>query len=215
MKDLYSKENSFFIRIFNKNKLDIGHKNSLFISKIDDLEEAIKKTIAENKIEKIIFLGAAFLTQSDFFIRMKEDDIDNLLSVNILNYVKITKILLPFMIEKRNGNIVYLSSFRSSVTSRGISLYSASKSFGESFFEVIGKEYGAIGVYSTSIRMGYFDGRMTLDQPKDKLKAIKLNSGNRRLGSSSDLIEAINFVLKNPYTNGGVIDLHGGINHEF
>ena len=63
--------------------------------------------------------------------------------------------------------------------------------------------------------MGYFDGRMTNELNEDKLKKIKLNSGNRMLGSPSDLSNTINFLLENPYTNGGVVDLTGGINHEF
>jgi NAD(P)-dependent dehydrogenase (short-subunit alcohol dehydrogenase family) len=119
------------------------------------------------------------------------------------------------MLKIKSGNLIYLSSFRSKVSSRGISLYASSKAFGEMFFETIGKEYGTLGVNSSSIRMGYFDGRMTLELNDQRLKAIKLNAGNRRLGNSKDLINAINYILANDYTNGGVIDLTGGINHEF
>jgi len=119
------------------------------------------------------------------------------------------------MLKIKSGNLIYLSSFRSKVSSRGISLYASSKAFGEMFFETIGKEYGPLGVNSSSIRMGYFDGRMTLELNDQRLKAIKLNAGNRRLGNSKDLINAINYILANDYTNGGVIDLTGGINHEF
>jgi NAD(P)-dependent dehydrogenase (short-subunit alcohol dehydrogenase family) len=83
------------------------------------------------------------------------------------------------------------------------------------FFETIGKEYGSLGINSSSIRMGYFDGRMTTELDEKKLKGIKLNAGNRRLGQAKDLINAINYILENNYTNGGVLDLTGGINHEF
>ena len=41
------------------------------------------------------------------------------------------------MMKLRSGNLIYLSSFRSKVSSRGISLYAASKAFGEMFFETI------------------------------------------------------------------------------
>ena len=99
------------------------------------------------------------------------------------------------------------------MSSRGISLYASSKAFGEMFFETIGKEYGSLGVNSSSIRMGYFDGRMTTELDEKKLKGIRLNSGNRRLGQAKDLINAINYILENNYTNGGVLDLTGGINH--
>ena len=111
----------------------------------------------------------------------------------------------------KSGQFIYLSSFRSLHTARGISLYSASKAFGEKFFEVIGKENGAFGVFSCSIRMGYFDGRMTNVMGDEKIASFKLSIGNRRLGNEKDLINCIKYILDNPYTNGGAIDLSGGI----
>ena len=83
--------------------------------------------------------------------------------------------------------------------------------FGEKFFEIIGKENAAFGVRSASIRMGYFDGRMTNIMDEDKIKSFKMSIGNRRLGTSEDLIEAINFIIDNKYSNGGTIELTGGI----
>ena len=56
---------------------------------------------------------------------------------------------------------------------------------------------------------------MTTQLEDKKLKGIKLNSGNRRLGQPNDLMNAINYIIDNNYTNGGVLDLTGGINHEF
>ena len=174
----------------------------------------VEEIIKQKKISRIIFLGAAFLTQSKLFISLNDDEIDTLMETNIINYIRLTRLILPFML-KLKGNIIYLSSFRSNTTSRGISLYAVSKAFGERFFELIGKEYGALGVYSSSIRMGYFDGRMTTRLDDSKVKSIKLNAGNRKLGTSADLLRSIDFIIENPYTNGGTIDLTGGINHEF
>lgn len=171
--------------------------------------------LKENKIKKIIFIGAAFLSQKSLFINTTDEEISSLIEVNITNYIAYTNFLLPHMLKLKNGCFIYLSSFRSNVTSRGISLYASSKAFGEKFFEVIGKEYGSFGVFSSSIRMGYFDGRMTTELDKEKIKNIRLNAGNRKLGTPSDLTNTINYILENPYTNGGVIDLTGGINHEF
>jgi hypothetical protein len=56
---------------------------------------------------------------------------------------------------------------------------------------------------------------MTTSLDDSKVKSIKLNAGNRKLGTSADLLRSIDFIIENPYTNGGTIDLTGGINHEF
>jgi NADP-dependent 3-hydroxy acid dehydrogenase YdfG len=214
LEPLYEKEDAAFIRIFNKNKLR-KTKNSIFIKNISELKNTIETFLGQNEVNKIIFIGAAFLTQNNFFHEMKSSDINLSVEVNISNYIEITRLILPFMLKIRSGNFIYLSSFRSKITSKGISLYAASKSFGESFFEVIGKEYGSLGVCSTSIRMGYFDGRMITSFPDERIKQIKLRSGNRKFGTQNDLNSAIDFIVHNPYTNGGVIELTGGINHEF
>lgn len=216
MKELYKKKNCKFIRIYNSNKLSTDDKNSSFINSPDQLDETLSIAMQENKdISRIVFIGAGFLSQSSLFIQLNKEEIDKLIRANISNYLTCAHTVLPYMMKLKSGNLIYLSSFRSKVSSRGISLYAASKAFGEMFFETIGKEYGSLGIYSTSIRMGYFDGRMTTQLDDKKLKGIKLNSGNRRLGQPNDLMNAINYIIDNNYTNGGVLDLTGGINHEF
>ncbi len=212
--DLYNDDKSLFIRYFNKNRIQ-DKKNCIFVNSQKNLKKSIDDSFKENKITKVIFIGAAFLSQASLFINMDEDKINKLISVNIQSYVSLTHLILPYMLKIKSGHFIYLSSFRSTVTSRGISLYSASKAFGEKFFEIIGKEYGSFGVYSSSIRMGYFDGRMTNNLPIELQKSILSEAGNRKLGGKKDLTNAIEFIEKNPYTNGGVLDLTGGINHKF
>jgi hypothetical protein len=52
---------------------------------------------------------------------------------------------------------------------------------------------------------------MTNLMPEDKIKQFTLSIGNRKLGDKNDLINCIKFILGNNYTNGGSIDLTGGI----
>jgi NAD(P)-dependent dehydrogenase (short-subunit alcohol dehydrogenase family) len=211
---LYKKDDSIFIRIFNSKRVD-EDSNAYYAGSFEEFKNAFELAQEQNDIKRIVFIGAAFLSQRTLFVSTTDEEIRALIEVNISNYIKYTDFLLPHMLKLKNGYFIYLSSFRSRVTARGISLYAASKSFGETFYECIGKEYGALGVYASSIRMGYFDGRMTTELGDTKLKKIKLNAGNRKLGTPQELLKTINFLIDNPYTNGGVVDLTGGINHEF
>ena len=54
---------------------------------------------------------------------------------------------------------------------------------------------------------------MTNVMKEEKIKEFKLSIGNRRLGNAQDLIKCINYVLENPYSNGGIIELTGGISY--
>ena len=151
--------------------------------------------------------------QNALFVREKKHDIDSMLNTNIKSYVDYAHLLIPYMLKIKSGNFIFLSSFRSQATTRGTSIYSASKSFCESFFEVIGKEYGSLGIFSNSIRLGCFDGRM-FDSIDDKKKDNLISAiGNRRLGTSEDLMKAIDFIIDSKYSNGGILDLTAGISY--
>lgn len=212
--NLYNETDCLFICIYNS-KVKERRKNCIYINDLDQLDHTIKITSKETEVSKIIFIGAAFKTQTTLFVQTASTDIDAMVEVNISNYIRIVQILLPIMQKIKAGNFVYLSSFRSQVTSRGVSVYGASKAFGEKFFEIIGKENGAFGIFSGSIRMGYFEGRMTEALDDEKQANIRLRAGNRRLGKGNELVNAIKFLVENPYSNGGVIELTGGINHEY
>lgn len=212
--NLYMENDCYFVCIHNS-KIKKKRQNCLYIDNLENLDKIINETLKKRKISKIVFVGAAFKSQAALFAQTTSTEVASMIEVNVSNYVKIVQILLPIMQKMKTGNFIYLSSFRSQVTARGISLYSPSKAFGEKFFEVIGKENGIFGIYSSSIRMGYFEGRMTRQLSEEKQLSIKLRAGNRRLGEGIDLVAAIKFLVENRYTNGGILDLTGGINHEY
>lgn len=210
LEGVFKFEESHFIRIYNK-RIPKELPNASDVNDFESFKKVFDAKFKELAPKRIIFIGAAFLTQKSLFLQETKENIEKSLDVNIFQYVQLCHFILPYMTKIRAGNFIYLSSFRSQATARGISLYSASKAFGEKFFEVIGKENASFGVYSTSIRMGYFDGRMTNLMEPDKIKKFILSVGNRRLGTGADLVSAIKFILGNNYVNGGAIDLTGGI----
>ncbi len=210
LEGVFKFEDSYFIRIYN-NRVPKALSNAADVNNFEDFKKVFDEKFKELAPKRIVFIGAAFLTQKSLFLQETKENIAKSLDVNIFQYVQLCHFILPYMTKIKSGNFIYLSSFRAQSTARGITLYSASKAFGEKFFEVLGKENAAFGVYSTSIRMGYFDGRMTNLMEPDKIKKFVLSIGNRRLGKGEDLLGAIKFILSNNYTNGGAIDLTGGI----
>ena len=117
------------------------------------------------------------------------------------------------MIKMKKGTFIFLSSFRAKAPTRGTSIYSASKIFVETFLSTIGKEYGALGINTVSIRLGAFDGKMFYEMGEEKKAQIMQAIGNRRLGSPNDLQNVIRFIVENNYLNGGIIDLDGGLSY--
>lgn len=199
-----------FIRIFNTS-IPEPHERCMDLVGLHAVKSYMENLDLKAAYRSIIFIGAAFVSQNSLFVSETQDSIQQQLGTNVLSYVDYTHLFLKYMLQIRSGCFVYLSSFRGEAQTRGVSLYSASKAFGEAFFSVIGQENARLGVHTVSIRMGYFDGRMTDILGEEKVDSLKLNIGARRLGSGDDLCSAITFAVDNPYLNGGRIDLNGGL----
>ena len=176
---------------------------------IDQLGSIISPIISE--ITEITFIGAAFSTDKSLFISEDIEQISSNIQTNIINYTLIVKALLPFMLKKKHGRLIYLSSFRANTQTKGVAIYSGSKAFGESFFKSIGTEYGRFNITSHIIRMGYFDGRILHSFSPEKISSIKSKISLNRFGSEQELCAAIRYCEANPFTNAGILELTGGI----
>jgi NADP-dependent 3-hydroxy acid dehydrogenase YdfG len=154
------------------------------------------------------------MADSNIFFSIKEKEISTLIDANIKNYLLITKIILPIMIRIKAGKFIYLSSFRSEISTRGTAIYSACKAFGESFFKTIGQEYGRLGITSHIIRMGYFEGRLLDNLTNEKKLKILKRISTGRLGNAKDLAGAIKTAENLNYNNSGIIEINGGLDFE-
>jgi NAD(P)-dependent dehydrogenase (short-subunit alcohol dehydrogenase family) len=217
IKDLYRQSEEFTLIRIHGSKLPVDNEGSVNINGNSD--EVVSKLLniisAVKKGDQIIFIGAAFLSDNSLLVSLKDRDIDRLLNINIISYVKLVSSLLPIMVRIRSGHFVYLSSFRSINPTKGAVIYSASKAFGESFFVGIAREYGRYGVKCNSLRMGYFDGRILSSLGgAEAIHKVTNRSALKRLGSADDLRKAILFLIDAPYTTGGTLDINGAMDFE-
>lgn len=164
------------------------------------------------KIKKIIFIGAASILETNLLVSSDENIIEKILDTNVKNYIKISKLLIPLMLKVKSGSFIYLSSFRSIKPTKGTILYSSTKSFCETFFKGIGREYGRFKITSHIIRMGAFDGKMLHDLGSEYTKKVNKQISLGREGTPEELSNTIKFCEENPYTNNGIIEINGGLN---
>ena len=159
-------------------------------------------------------MGVGFLADSNLFFSLEKKEMNKLINANISNYLFITKIILPVMVKISSGKFIYLSSFRSQISTRGTAIYSASKAFGESFFKTIGQEYARFGITSHIIRMGYFEGRLLHNLTEERRLKIFKKISMGRLGDANDLLSAIKTAENLDYNNSGIIEMNGGLDFE-
>ena len=119
-----------------------------------------------------------------------------------------------FCIDKKNKNEKIIINF-SSVNSTGAvgqSAYSSSKSAIETFTAVLSKELGFLNIRAVCIAPGYFEIKSTNDNLSVEKKNNKINEiPLRRFGKINELINAINFIIKNKFYNGKVLRIDGGL----
>jgi len=211
---LYQDDN-FYLRIYN-NEIPKPIKLSvdLHFNKISEIGCNLKKIQHENLIDKVIFIGAAFQSENSLLINQTDESIDALIDANIRSYLIITRDIIKNVDLSKEKIFIYLSSFRSYAPTPGATIYSSSKAFGELLFKSINLEYSRIKLRSSVIRMGYFDGRMLLHFDEVSQEALRKKISLKRFGCGKDLVDCINFIVENPYTAGGVIDLTGGISSD-
>lgn len=164
-----------FIRIYNKTKPN--KSNNCVDVKLDgEFYSTFTDLSSTRKFKNIIFIGAATVPfNNNLLISLSREQIEAAIATNLSNYINLAYFLLPFMMRIKSGNFIFISSFSSQHTTKGSSLYSASKAFCEVFFEVIGKEYGSRGIKTLSIRLGCFEGKL-FDKLDDSHQQKYLNS---------------------------------------
>ena len=115
------------------------------------------------------------------------------------------------MIKNNFGRIIHFSSTKVLDGEVGTALYSASKSFLNGLSASIAREYGKFNITSNVLSLGYFNSTLWEAIPnkikKERLKDIP----SRKLGSTKNISNAIEFIINSEYVNKSTIKIDGGI----
>ena len=201
------------IRIYNQQK-PVPRVNCIDVQDLHSLTKVLSNLGSDGE-PRIVFIGVASRSQSSLFVSESLESMKSIIEVNISSYVDLLHIILPKMIKYKYGRLVYLSSFRAGHRGKGSSVYSASKSFCESLFSSIGKEMGSLNIVSVSLRMGFYEGKIFDNLSVGLIERYRKQVSLRRKGRAAELSNAIWFAIENEYTNGGVIELDGGISYDW
>jgi 3-oxoacyl-[acyl-carrier protein] reductase len=154
----------------------------------------------------------AGITVDRLLIRMKEEDWDRVLQVNLKSAFNCTKAVVRHMM-KTGGAIVNISSVIGVMGNAGQANYAASKAGMIGLTKSIAKEYGERGIRVNAVAPGFIRTRMTdaLDEKtkQELFRAIPL----KKLGEPLDVAHAVYFLLSEygSYITGEVINVNGGL----
>ena len=160
-----------------------------------------------------ILVNNAGITKDNLFMRMSEDDWNDVMNINLNSIFKLTKQLIKGMIKRRYGRIINITSVIGVAGGAGQSNYSASKAGIIAMSKSLAQEVGSRSVTVNSIAPGFIETNMTAelsdDRKDDILKSISLG----RLGKPDDIAGAVCFLAseKASYITGQTININGGM----
>ncbi len=192
-----------------------GDNNSIYPVDVSDFS-GVKKVVDSiyEKYGRIDFLvNNAGITKDTFLLRMSEKDWDEVISINLKGVFNFTKHSLQYMVKKREGVIVNISSIVGLMGNIAQANYSASKAGIIGFTKSIAKEYGSKGVRANVIAPGFIETDMTEALPERIKEEYLKNIPLKRFGSVDDVSGVVEFLLSPSagYITGTVINVSGGL----
>ena len=145
-------------------------------------------------------------------IRDRDEWMD-VLNVNLNGAFKISKIVLKFMLKKRWGRILNITSTSASTGNRGQANYAAAKAGIEAFSKSLAKEVGSRGITVNAIAPGYIQTDMT-EVINEKVKEEILSQiPLARFGKPEEISQLVDFLISDEasYITGQTIHVNSGI----
>lgn len=182
------------------------------VSDFSSSEEFIKNIISEfGKID--VLINNAGITKDGLLMRMKKEDFENVIDVNLVGTFNITRNVIPHMIKAKTGKIVNISSVVGVSGNAGQTNYSASKAGIIGFTKSLAKEVASRNITVNAVAPGFIQTQMT-DVLKEEVKEEILKQiPLKRFGTTEDVANVVKFLVseESTYITGQVINIDGGM----
>lgn len=182
------------------------------VSKFEECEKFVKEVIEQfGKID--VLVNNAGITKDMLLMRMKKEDFEQVIDVNLIGTFNVTKNVISYMLKARSGRIINISSVVGVSGNAGQTNYSASKAGIIGFTKSLAKEVASRNINVNAVAPGFIETNMT-DVLKDEIKEeIAKSIPLKRMGSTQDVANVVKFLASedSSYITGQVIHVDGGM----
>ena len=193
-----------------------GGKASIYKCNVSDFEacETMIKDVVKEYGHLDILVNNAGITRDGLIMKMKEEDFDAVLNVNLKGTFNTIRHSVRQMLKQRCGKIINISSVSGILGNAGQANYAASKAGVIGLTKTMARELGSRGITVNAIAPGFVDTEMTEvlseELKENACKQIILG----RFGKPEDIANAAVFLAsdKADYITGQVISVDGGMN---
>jgi 3-oxoacyl-[acyl-carrier protein] reductase len=178
---------------------------------VSDGEQA--KALVAEAGDLDILVNNAGLTRDGVFVRMSDEDWDEVIDTNLGGVFYTCRAAARGMMKRRSGSIVNISSIVGLHGNPGQANYSASKAGIIGFTKALARELGVRGVRANVVAPGYIDTRLT-QVIADEMKDVMLkNTPLGRFGAAEDVAGAVRYLCSDEasFITGDVLLVDGGL----
>jgi 3-oxoacyl-[acyl-carrier protein] reductase len=160
-----------------------------------------------------ILVNNAGVTRDTLLLRMKPEDWDFVLGVNLKGTFNYTAAVLPKMVKQRDGRIVNVASVMGLIGNPGQANYSASKAGVIGLTRTTAKEVASRGINVNAVAPGFIESAMTQKLPEAARAEILKRIPMGRTGQPADVAGAVVFLVSDlaRYVTGHVLVIDGGL----
>jgi len=160
-----------------------------------------------------VLVNNAGITRDGLLLRMKEEDWDLVMNVNLKGAFHCTKSVLATMSKQRRGRIVNIASIVGVMGNAGQANYAASKAALIGFTKSVAREYASRGITANAVAPGFIDTAMTQNLTPEVREGLMKQIPLGRLGVPQDIANAVRFLVSEEagYITGQVIHVNGGM----
>ena len=184
--------------------VDIRDKNKI----MENIEKVVQKY---GTID--ILVNNAGITKDTLLMRMKEEDFDKVINVNLKGTYNVTKNVIPYMMKQKYGKIINISSVVGVSGNAGQANYAASKAGIIGFTKSVAKELASRNILANCVAPGFIKTDMT-DVLSDSVKeSINSQIPLKKMGTAEEVANAVYFLgnEENTYITGQVLNVDGGM----
>ena len=193
-------------------KSDCATAVEVDVSRWESVREMVDRVLEEfSSIDLLI--NNAGIARDNFVVRMKEEDWDAVIGVNLKGIFFCTKAVLPSMMKQRSGRIINISSVVALIGNPGQANYSAAKSGVIGLTKTTAREVASRGITINAIAPGFIETPMTERLSREARGMFLRNIPLGRGGTPEDVGKVVLFLASDlaDYVTGQVINVDGGM----
>jgi 3-oxoacyl-[acyl-carrier protein] reductase len=179
------------------------------IEEVDKLGPAAEKALGGIDI----LVNNAGMTRDNLFLRMKDEEWDDVLAVNLTAAFHLSRSVLRGMLRARWGRIISITSVVGVAGNAGQANYAASKAGLIGFSKSLAQEVAPRGITVNPVAPGFIASAMTDALTEEQHKMILARVPSGRLGTGAEIAAAVAFLASNEaaYVTGHTLNVNGGM----